>query len=141
MAKTRKFGEKVMVVWEMTVQSVLSLIRVPLKVKVNADYYIEHVLKPLLESEVIKFYGEEACKVLAPRHSTCPHRQQYQSLCTRTEDEIGYTYHRQRAHTCQSTRHQPIRFLRIWIFEAQAVKVQSKNHGWSLESTTIGVEQ
>src|SRR5277367_3844563 len=71
MAKTRKFGEKVMVVWEMTVRGVLSLIRVPPKVKVNADYYIEHVLKPLLESEVSKFYGDEACKVFV-HHDAAP---------------------------------------------------------------------
>src|SRR5277367_4093469 len=73
MAKTRKFGEKVMVVWEMTVQSVLSLIRVPPKVKVNADYYIEHVLKPLLESEIIKLYGEEACKVFVHHDAASAH--------------------------------------------------------------------
>src|SRR5277367_4331643 len=71
MPKTRKFGEKVMVVWEMTDRGVLSLIRVPPKVKVNADYYIEHVLKPLLESEVIKFCGEEACKVFV-HHDAAP---------------------------------------------------------------------
>src|SRR5277367_603582 len=73
MAKTRKFGEKVMVVWEMTVRGVLSLIRVPPKVKINADYYIEHVLKPLLESEVIKFYGEEACKVFVNHDAAHAH--------------------------------------------------------------------
>ena len=67
----------------MTVRGVLSLIRVPPK-----DYYIEHVLKPLLESKVVKLYGEEACKVLvhhdaAPAHTANKTKAYAQELKTK----------------------------------------------------------
>jgi histone-lysine N-methyltransferase SETMAR len=69
------YQEKFMVVGAMCEKGVLPLIRVPPKVKVNSDYYISHVLKPLLECEVVKLYGNETNKVvvhhdLATSHSS-----------------------------------------------------------------------
>ena len=52
--KLEKFGKKFMVVGCITDRGVIPLIRVPKNVKINSGYYIEQVLKPLLEAEAPK---------------------------------------------------------------------------------------
>jgi hypothetical protein len=44
-------------------RGILPLIKVPSNVKINVDYYIKYVLKPLLEYEVLKRYLGELDKV------------------------------------------------------------------------------
>lgn len=72
---SEKFSDKFMVVGAITGRGPLPLIRVPEKVKINSAYYIEHVLKPLLEDYVPKLYGEDTSKVFvhhdaAPSHTS-----------------------------------------------------------------------
>jgi hypothetical protein len=69
------FRKSFMVVAAITGRGTLPLIRVPSKVKVNADYYISHVLRPLLEVHLPKLYPGELSKVvvhhdLATSHSS-----------------------------------------------------------------------
>jgi len=52
-----------MIVGGMTGRGTLPLIKVPKKVKINAAYYIKHVLKPYLEREVPLLYPGELAKV------------------------------------------------------------------------------
>ena len=47
--KHEKLSEKFMVVGALSGRGPLLLIQVPPKVKINAEYNVEHVLKPLLE--------------------------------------------------------------------------------------------
>ena len=49
------------------------LIRVPKKVKVNADYYIDKVLKPLLEVNLPKLYPGELHKVTVHHDAATSH--------------------------------------------------------------------
>jgi hypothetical protein len=73
--KLEKFSDKFMVVGALSGRGPLPLIRVPPNVKINSDYYIQHVLKPLLETEVPKLYPGETDKVFvhhdaAPSHTS-----------------------------------------------------------------------
>src|SRR5277367_6953281 len=52
-----------MIVGEMTGRGVLPLIKVPRKVKVNAAYYQDFILKPYLEKHVPQIYPGELDKV------------------------------------------------------------------------------
>ena len=60
-----------MVFAAMTGRGVLPLIRLPSKVKINAKYYIEKVLKPLLETELPKLYPNDLHRVLV-HHDLAP---------------------------------------------------------------------
>lgn len=61
--RRESFETKFMVVGAITGKGTLPLIRVPAKVKINSDYYIDHVLKPFLEEKIPKLYGRETSKV------------------------------------------------------------------------------
>ena len=54
MEKLEKFGDKMMTIGAISGRGVLPLVRVPQNVKISAGFYIEKVLKPLLEVEVSK---------------------------------------------------------------------------------------
>lgn len=71
--KSEKFADKIMVVGAMSGRGTLPLIRVPHNVKINAKYYIEKVLKPLLEIEVPKLYGEDTSKVFVHHDAASSH--------------------------------------------------------------------
>ncbi|CAG7700260.1 unnamed protein product [Allacma fusca] len=72
---------------------VLLLIRVPPKVKVNAQYYMDQVLRPLLEDGIAQLYGEDSAKVFvhhnAARSDTARLTEQYaKDLQVRSEITI-----------------------------------------------------
>lgn len=63
-----------MVVAAMSGKGPLPLIRVPPKTKINANIYIDTVLKPLVEKEIPRLYGSVSCDVwihhdAAPSHT------------------------------------------------------------------------
>lgn len=60
-----------MVVGALTGRGTRRLIRVPKKVKVNSDYYITRILKPLLEVELPKLYPGELSKITV-HHDQAP---------------------------------------------------------------------
>ena len=58
---------------DMTGRGTLPLIQVPKKVKVTADFYIDHVLRPLLEIELPKLYPGELHKVTVHHDAASSH--------------------------------------------------------------------
>ena len=52
-----------MVVIDMTSRGTVPLWKLPWKSKINAEYYIEHALKPILEIQVAPLYPGEMGKV------------------------------------------------------------------------------
>lgn len=71
--KRESFAEKMMVVGCMTGRGVLPLVFVPPNVKINAEYYIDYVLKPLLEDGVPSLYGEDTSKVFVHHDAATSH--------------------------------------------------------------------
>lgn len=71
--KRERFGEKVMVVGGISGRGTLPLIKVPQNVKINAQYYVKHVLKPLLERHVPKLYKEDTSKVFVHHDAASSH--------------------------------------------------------------------
>jgi hypothetical protein len=71
--RTESYGDKIMVVGAIRGKGVLPLHRVPPQVKINSKYYIEDVLKPLLETEVKKLYGEDMKKVVVHHDQAFSH--------------------------------------------------------------------
>lgn len=67
------FCKKFMIVGAISGRGVLPLIKVPQKVKVNARYYIDCVLKPLLEKSVQKLYGKDTSKVIVHHDAASSH--------------------------------------------------------------------
>jgi hypothetical protein len=62
-----------MIVGAISGRGVLPLIKVPPKAKVNADYYISYVLKPLLEIELPKLYPNDLHKVFLHHDKASSH--------------------------------------------------------------------
>ena len=71
--KQERFGDKFMVVGARRGRGVLPLVKVPKNVKINAEWYIGRVLKPLLEVEVPKLYGEDTHKVFVHHDAASSH--------------------------------------------------------------------
>jgi hypothetical protein len=71
--RTESYGDKFMVVGAISGKGVLPLHRVPSNVKLNSKYYIKKVLKPLLEEEVPKLYGDETNKVVVHHDQASSH--------------------------------------------------------------------
>src|SRR5207244_12222551 len=66
-----------MVVGAMTGRGVVPLIRVPPKVKINSEFYIEKVLKPLLEDSVAKLYPGETHKIFIHHDKASSHTSRF----------------------------------------------------------------
>jgi hypothetical protein len=71
--KRERFGEKVMIVGAKSGPGTLPLIKAPQNVKINANYYIEKILKPLLETHVPKLYPGETSKVYVHHDAATSH--------------------------------------------------------------------
>jgi hypothetical protein len=71
--KRESFEQKFMVVGEITGKGTLPLIRVPAKVKINSDWYISHVLEPILEKNIPKLYGDDTSKVVVHHDAATSH--------------------------------------------------------------------
>ena len=71
--RPESFANGFMIVGAITGRGVLPLIRVPPKAKINADYYIDYVLKPLLEKELPKLYGKDMNKVFLHHDKASSH--------------------------------------------------------------------
>ena len=64
-----------MVVGAISDRGVLPLIKVPQNTKINSKYYIDHVLKPIIEQHLVSLYGQDISKVFihlnaAPSHTS-----------------------------------------------------------------------
>ncbi|OXA48359.1 Mariner Mos1 transposase [Folsomia candida] len=67
------FLKKHMVVAAMTGREVIPLFQVPKKVKVNADWYIDKVLRPLVNIHLPRIYGHELHKVVIHHDKASSH--------------------------------------------------------------------
>ncbi|CAG7719506.1 unnamed protein product [Allacma fusca] len=65
---------------------------VPRNVKGNSHYYVSEVLKPLLEVEVQKRYGEDTSNVYVHHDATCSHNARFtQDYARELKDRTGVT--------------------------------------------------
>jgi [histone H3]-lysine36 N-dimethyltransferase SETMAR len=71
--KIEKFSEKFMVVGALTGRGPVPLVKVPGNVKVNSQYYIDEVLKPILEVHVAALYPGETEKVFIHHDKASSH--------------------------------------------------------------------
>lgn len=71
--KKEKFRPRFMVVGAITGRGVLPLVKVPPNVKINSQYYIESVLKPLLEDSLPKLYPGELHKIFVHHDKASSH--------------------------------------------------------------------
>lgn len=71
--RNESFAKKIMVVGVLTGRGVVPLFRVPSKVKVNSDYYVTKVLKPLIKKYLPKLYPGEMDKVFIHHDAATSH--------------------------------------------------------------------
>lgn len=68
------YPKNFMIIGSMTENTTFPLMKVPTKVTVDAKYYIDHVLDPLIHKNLIRYFGKDIDKVVihndkAPSHS------------------------------------------------------------------------
>ena len=86
------FFESFMVVGAISGRGTLPLIKVPKKTKVNADYYVSHVLKPLVEVHLPRLYPGEMSKVVIHHDKASSHTaRKTQDYCRMAKDKWGVT--------------------------------------------------
>jgi HTH domain len=71
--RKENFCRKFMVVGAISGRGVLPLFKCPEKVKINAKFYIDCVLKPLLEIHVPKLYGKKTNQVIVHHDAASSH--------------------------------------------------------------------
>jgi [histone H3]-lysine36 N-dimethyltransferase SETMAR len=90
--KSEKFNEKIMIVGAITGRGVVPLIKVPPNVKINSDYYVENVLKPILEDSVAKLYPGELDKVFVHHDMATSHTSRKTAAYAQDlKDRLGIT--------------------------------------------------
>jgi hypothetical protein len=90
--RRENFCKKFMVVGGLSGRGVLPLIRVPPKVKVSAQWYIDFVLIPYLEVEVPKLYGRDTSKVIVHHDAASSHTAKLtQAYARDLKDRTGIT--------------------------------------------------
>ena len=58
---------------EFTWRDPTQLFIIPPKTKINAEYFIKHVLTPMFDNEIKKIYGRETHKVILQMGSATSH--------------------------------------------------------------------
>lgn len=71
--KKESFQRSFMVVGAMSGRGTLPLIRVPKNVKINSKFYIDNVLKPLVEIHIPSLYGNETSRVIIHHDKASSH--------------------------------------------------------------------
>jgi len=95
--KSETFSPKLMVVGIITGRGTVPLIQVPPKVKINSQYYIDNVLKPLVEIYLPNLYPNELNKVFvhhdaAPEHTS----RSTTDYMAKIEEEVGMSLSNER---------------------------------------------
>jgi [histone H3]-lysine36 N-dimethyltransferase SETMAR len=71
--RTESFGEQLMVIGALSGRGPLPLMKVPKNAKINADRYIEDVLRPIVEKEIPRLYPGEEHKVFIHHDAASSH--------------------------------------------------------------------
>ena len=71
--QSERFGDQLMIIGAISGRGVLPLMKVPPNVKINADRYVEDVLKPLVQREIPKLYPGEEEKVFIHHDAASSH--------------------------------------------------------------------
>ncbi|UYV72820.1 hypothetical protein LAZ67_10000887 [Cordylochernes scorpioides] len=110
------FPKGFMVVGVMTGRGVLPLIKVPSKVKVNSEFYIECVLKPVIE-QLKDLYPGEMDKVFLHHDKASSHTSnKTQQFLQEMKDTLGLNFYQELGHSSEVSRRQPTGFLRVrWM--------------------------
>ncbi|OXA36984.1 hypothetical protein Fcan01_28233 [Folsomia candida] len=88
--RNERYTDKFMVVGAICEKGTLRLIKIPPKVKINADYYIRNVLKPLVETHIPSMYGEDISKVFL-HHDAGHTARKTRVFAEKIKSEIGLT--------------------------------------------------
>lgn len=91
--KDESFSKSFMIVGVITGRGTVPLIRVPAKAKVNAEYYVEYVLKPLFTVHLPRLYKNEMHKVFYHHDKATSHTaKKTTEYLDKLNEELGITY-------------------------------------------------
>jgi hypothetical protein len=75
--KVERYDEKIMVVGVLTGRGVIPLFKVPNKTKIDSDYYVTYIVKPLVENYLTSMYGNDINKVFIHHDAAITHIEVY----------------------------------------------------------------
>jgi hypothetical protein len=109
-----------MVVGAISGRGTLPLIKVPQNVKINAKYYIDHVLKPILETHIPKLYPGETSKVYLHHDAASSHTARLtQAYAKDVYDRLGITIINNRDIPVKSPDASPMDFFGFGFMKQQ----------------------
>jgi hypothetical protein len=101
-----------MVLGIMTGRGTLPLIKVPSTTKVNSEYYVKHVLEPLMRIYLPQLYGNELNKVFIHHDACTSHTSRYtMEYIEKYEEEFGVRFIRKREIPVKSCDASPMDFF------------------------------
>jgi hypothetical protein len=110
--KVETFSPKLMVVGIITGRGTVPLIQVPPKVKINSQYYIDNVLKPLVEIYLPNLYPNELDKVFVHHDAAPSHTSRLTTdYMVKIEEEVGIKFIKRKEMTVKSPDASPLDFF------------------------------
>ncbi|CAG7830115.1 unnamed protein product [Allacma fusca] len=118
MNKKEKFGEKIMIRRAITGRGALPVFKVPHNDKGNSHYYVSDVLKPLLDVEGQKRYGENTLNVYVHHNATSSHNARFtQDYARELKNRTGVTLISNSEIPVKSPDESPVDFFGLGILK------------------------
>ena len=91
--RDRSFSKGFMIIGIITGRGTIPLFRVPTEVKINAQYYVDYVLKPLFTEYLPRLYPTDMDKVFFHHDKASSHTANYTNeYLEQMKDELGISY-------------------------------------------------
>ena len=134
------FYNTFMVVGAISGRGTLRLIKVPKKVKVNAEYYIQKVLKPFLEVQIPKLYPGETLKIVVHHDAASSHTaKKTTAYANDLKRKLGITIIPKQDIPIKSPDTSPLNFFWFWVSKTTPLHKTTTEDKSCLESAETGV--
>ena len=136
-----------MIVGALSGRGVLPLIKVPRNVKINADYYIQHVLKPICEIHLPKLYPGELHKVFVHHDAASSHTaKKTDAYAKELKQKLGITIIAKKSIPVKSSDTSPMDFFAFGLIKQRLHlrRASTLNGVWKLlkqEWSKISLQQ
>jgi histone-lysine N-methyltransferase SETMAR len=144
---SESFPKGFMVVGATSGRGVLPLIKVPPKAKINAEYYIDYVLKPIIEEHLPRLYPQDMDKVFLHHDKASSHTaRKTMAYLEEISSKLGITFIKNSDIPVKSPDASPMDFFAFGYLKQRLLKRRASTRDglWKVlreEWSTISLEQ
>ena len=132
-----------MVIEVMTGRGTVPLFRVPPKVKINSQYYVDYVLKPLFQDHLPRLYGKDINKVFFHHDKASSHTADHtMDYLRQMKEELGINYLEKQEIPVKSPDASPLDFFGFGYIKQKLYmsNASTLERFWKLAQVRDGIE-